>query len=57
MAVPPNALTARASEEMKMKCSHCGKETPEGSVFCINCGSFIEVTAPVTEQPVPAPAP
>ncbi|MBE6719150.1 MAG: zinc-ribbon domain-containing protein [Ruminococcaceae bacterium] len=33
-----------------MICSHCGKEIPDGSKFCIKCGA--NLTAPATDEPV-----
>ena len=54
---------------MSRKCINCGADLPEGTLFCTNCGTKIEDTAPAPEftpsqpfveepvQPVPQPEP
>lgn len=39
------------SEEMKVFCTQCGSENSATAKFCANCGSKLEVVAPV-EEPV-----
>ncbi len=42
-----------------MFCSNCGKEIPDGSAFCINCGAKVDAELPaqppVQQPPVQAP--
>ncbi len=36
-----------------MRCTHCGTQLPEGSVFCISCHSMLEEEGKPADVPVP----